>query len=687
MSNRLASESSPYLKQHADNPVDWSPWGPEARARATDEDRPILLSIGYSACHWCHVMERECFEDPAIARSMSERFVCVKVDREERPDLDHLYQLVVQRMGRSGGWPLTVFLTPALRPFFGGTYFPPTPRHGMASFPAVLDAVHEAWTARRADVEEMARELTADLARLTAAPTGDADIPIDLARRSAATLAPRIDDRNGGFGDRPKFPNTMALELMLRAAHDGEPGALDHVERALDAMRAGGLWDQLGFGFHRYSTDAAWTVPHFEKMLYDNALLARLAAELHRATGAARHAETARGILAWAEREMTDPQGAFYATMDADSEGEEGRFFVWTPEAIDACLSPQDAELAKLLYGVTATGNFEGTGATVLTRRISVDAAASQLGLPPARVEGRLEPIRRALLLARGRRPRPFRDEKVLTTWNGLFIGACAEVGAALGDAHALSMAQRALSAVRSRLVTSEGVWRVWKDGEAKIPAFLEDHADLAGAALDVFEACDDAEARSLAQALVEGALARFWDETEGAFSIAPRDAPDLLAVPRDTGDAAVPGGASSMCHALLRLAAHLDGSEAAARYTRIAERVLRAHVQSAMKHPLGYGHLLGAMDRLARGPTFITVVGDKDCPATSALLDVARRAWVPNRVLTRIDPGTALEGTRLGTPQPDGPSPAAYVCRDRTCFPKASDTAGLRALLAAPRP
>jgi uncharacterized protein YyaL (SSP411 family) len=687
MSNRLARETSPYLLQHADNPVDWYPWGEEAFARARREDRPILLSVGYSACHWCHVMEHESFEDASIAALMNELFVNVKVDREERPDVDQIYQLVVQIMGHTGGWPLTVFLTPERKPFFGGTYFPPVERYGMASFPTILRAVHEAWTERRGEIDDAAGAMTSDIERVTRAPGGDADVPADAIPRAVRALTQRFDERHGGFGERPKFPNTMALDVMLRAAHAGDAASLARVRSALDAMRAGGIRDHLGGGFHRYSTDERWLVPHFEKMLYDNALLMRLYAEGYRATGEPAYAATVREIAEWARREMRSPEGAFYATQDADSEGEEGTFFVWRPGDLDAVLDEEESAVARLCFGVTEAGNFESTGATVLHENRTAATAARQLGIDEERVVAALERARKKLFAAREQRPRPFRDEKVIATSNGLMIGALAEASMALGDPALLAMATEALDAIRTRLWKDGELLRVWKDGHARIRAFLEDYADLAGAAIDVHEASGDEGALDLARALVTKAIERFWSESEGSFYFAGSDADDLIARTRDAFDHAVPSGSSSMVHALLRLSAH-GGDQRVEAWEKIAERVIRAHVERALEVPMGLGHLLGAIDRYLRGSTEIVVVARDGDPAGEAMLDVARRAWLPNRVLARIDPDAAERGlaTRLGGRRQERGLATAYVCRDRSCGLPITDPAALRDALAVGR-
>ena len=678
--NRLAHETSPYLLQHAKNPVDWYPWGEEAFERARREDKPVLLSVGYSACHWCHVMERECFEDRAIAQLMNDRFVSVKVDREERPDVDQIYQLVVQLMGRGGGWPLTAFLTPDRHAFFAGTYFPPVPRHGLPSFPEVLRSVHDAFVTRRAELERGAHELTKEISSAISSVGEASAIPGDAARRASSKLAKRFDATHGGFGERPKFPSTMALDVMLRAAHDGDAESLERVILALDGMRRGGIHDQLGGGFHRYSTDAEWLVPHFEKMLYDNALLLRLYAEAFRATREPRFADTARGIVSYLERDMRAPDGLFYSAEDADGEGEEGRHFVWRPEELDALLTAEEARVARLALGVSEGGNFERTGASVLHEARSLDDVARELGLDAHEAARALERAKAKLLAARALRVRPARDDKRLATWNGLVMGALAEAGAALGELRYVELAQQALRAAERVFFAGPVLLRSSKDGEARIAGFLDDHADLACAALDVYEASFDEGALSFAKRLVEAAIARFWDEDPGAFRYAPREATDLVAVGRDAQDHSVPSGASSMAHALLRLGA-LIGEP---RYEALAERVLAPLARSALTHPFGLAHAVCAMDRLARGATEIVIVARADDEGGEALAKVARTAWEPSRVLVRIEPDAGEGGLAVrleGKRQKDGKA-TAYVCRERACSAPVTSPEQLAALL-----
>ncbi|HEX3772629.1 MAG TPA: thioredoxin domain-containing protein [Polyangiaceae bacterium] len=674
MTNRLAREASPYLQQHAHNPVDWYPWGPEALERARAENKPILLSIGYSACHWCHVMERESFEDEAIARLMNDAFVSVKVDREERPDLDQVYQLVVQLMGRSGGWPLTVFLTPDQRPFFGGTYFPPVDRYGMPGFPKVLQAVAEAYRARPGEIGAQADEITRAI-REVAGGAGASSAGADAIRpealaQAARKLVSRFDEENGGFGQRPKFPNTMALDLLLRA------GDLPRVRKALDHMRAGGIWDHLGSGFHRYSTDQRWLVPHFEKMLYDNALLLRLYADAWKATGEASYRETARAIAAYVAREMTASEGGFYSTQDADSEGEEGRFFVWTPAEIDAACEgdPVAARVAKAAWDVTESGNFEGSGSTVLSMPEPIADVASSLAMPVAEAAAALERARARCFAAREERPKPFRDEKILASWNGLMAGALATAGAALGDASMVGAAERALEFVAGALVVPEGegarALRLVKDGAVKGPGFLDDHAFVADAALDLYEATGRPRWVALARSLAGGILAHFHDAADAAFVFTPDDGEAILVRPKDPFDHAVPGGVSIACRVLLRLGALLDVPGQDATYGGPAARAIEKLAAAALENPFGMSVTVASVDRLARGTVDVVFVGPPG-PARDALGAAAHGVFLPDRVFAFVDPSapeSLAAAAALAEGKPAHAEPVAYVCRGQTC-------------------
>jgi len=696
--NRLAREASPYLLQHAHNPVDWWPWCDEALSEAKGKDKPILLSIGYSACHWCHVMERESFEDDAIAALMNERFVCIKVDREERPDLDQIYQLTVQLMGRSGGWPLTVFLTPSQRPFFAGTYFPPRDKYGMPGFPKILEAVAEAYRERRDEVEAQAGELTKAIAEIGRGEVDGAEgaggaaglLRPDLLENAARLLARRIDETHGGFGNKPKFPNTMPLEVLLRrGVSGGDAAAREAVRLSLEGMRRGGIWDHLGGGFHRYSTDERWLVPHFEKMLYDNALLLRAYVDGHRVFGAPLFASTARDIAAYVAREMTDPSGGFYASQDADSEGEEGKFFVWNPTGVRGVLAGDElaARAALSYFGVTGEGNFEehgrDTGMTVLHESRPVAAVAAALDVSAADAAAALERAKKAMFDAREGRVRPFRDEKILTSWGALMIGALAEAGGALGEPAWVEAAERAAALVEAKLVTRDGesarAARLVKDDIVKAPGFLDDHAYLVNALLDLYEVTGDPARVVLARALVEGMLGAFHDETEG-FYFTPSDGEPLITRAKDPYDNAVPSGFAMACRALLRLGALVGG-----RYHAIAERELARIAPSAAANPFGFGQSLCELDRLVRGAVDVVLVGPRADARTRALAGAALARWIPNRTIAWLDPGDPASRAAcaaLAEGKEARSAPVAYVCRGRTCSLPVDTPEALAALL-----
>jgi hypothetical protein len=668
--NRLALEASPYLRQHRHNPVDWFSWGTEALETARQKDKPILLSIGYSACHWCHVMERESFEDEAIANLMNELFVCVKVDREERPDLDQVYQLVVQVMGRSGGWPLTVFLTPDQKPFFGGTYFPPSDRHGMPGFPRILRAIADAYATRRADVDLQARELSDAIGRVAIGAEGvGAPLGPDLLERVSTTLAARFDDDRGGFGTRPKFPNTMPLEVLLRrAAEEGDTQAEARVKRALDAMRAGGIYDQLRGGFHRYSTDVKWLVPHFEKMLYDNALLLRLYVDAYRAFGFDRHAHTARSTAHYVLAEMTSDAGGFYATQDADSEGEEGKFFVWTPDEVLDALGGDD-ELARLAmdrFGVTAQGNFEGSGRSVLFEAKSAVELALQRQRPPSEIEADLDRAATAMLQTRAKRERPFRDEKILASWNGLMIGAMAEASQALGEPAFLLAAEKAYAFVDRVLVHEGRVQRHAMGPVVKGPGFLDDYAFVASAAIDLYEATGDPSYVVKARAIADRMLELFWDKASAGFFFSPEGGERLIVRTKDPFDQAIPSGSSMASLALLRLSALVNE-----KYGEAATQALERLTGAAIQNPFGYGQTLCVLDRLVRGSVDVVVVGPRADERTRALAATVLRSYVPNRTLAWLDvsdPRSREACAALADGKTAQSEPVAYVCRGRAC-------------------
>ncbi len=594
MSNRLARETSPYLLQHADNPVDWYPWGEEAFERARTEDRPVLLSVGYSACHWCHVMAHESFEDERIAALMNELFVNVKVDREERPDVDSIYMQAVVAISGHGGWPMTVFLTPSGEPYFGGTYFPPADRQGMRGFPHVLNAAFSVYRDRRDEVTEAAAQLRRALEPPELPPGAVSAADLDAA---AAKLVAQTDMRHGGFGAAPKFPHPAAIELLLRRHHATRDGRLlDTAVVTLDHMARGGIHDQVGGGFHRYSVDATWSIPHFEKMLYDNAQLARVYLHAYQLTEEPRWRRVAEDTLDHAQRELRLPGGGFASSQDADSPGGEGSYFVWTPEQLRQVLGDDDGTLAARVFGVTATGNFEG-GTTVLSQPFPLPQVARSLGVDEEVLEKRLETIRGRLLHARGDRPAPARDDKVLTSWNALMVSALAEAGTALRRPDYLDAARRCADFLLIELRPGGVLLRTWKEGRAKITGFLSDSAFLADALITLFEACGEAGYLASARELVEDALRRFVEG--GIVYDTASDAEPLLVRPRTIEDNPLPAGQSVLATALLRLAA-LTGEQ---RFRELAETIMGPFAGVVARSPLAVSALACAVDR-AQAPS-----------------------------------------------------------------------------------
>ena len=651
MANRLARETSPYLLQHQHNPVDWFPWGEEALSEAARRNVPILLSIGYSACHWCHVMERESFEDEGVAALMNESFVCVKLDREERPDLDSIYMEAVQSMTGRGGWPLNAFLTPEQVPFYAGTYFPPDERHGMPSWTAVLEAVAEAWANRSEEIRASGAQVGERL-RGGAGLEPSAE-PFDAGALDDAVAGVRemYDPRHGGFGGAPKFPAASTIEFLLRR------GETEMSAHTLQAMASGGMYDMVGGGFARYSVDERWLVPHFEKMLYDNALLARSYLHGWQVTGEPLLRRVCEETLDWALGEMQAPEGGFYSALDADSEGEEGIFYVWTPEQLREVLGSEDAATAAGFYGVQPGGNFEG--ATILTR------GAEE---PPD-----MERIRRRLLDARNKRVWPGLDDKRLTSWNALMISAMAEAGAVLERADFLNAARGCAEFVLSDLREDDGrLLRTYKDGQAKLNAYLEDHAFLLEALLTLYEATFEevwfTEARALADTLIE----RFSDEEKGGFFETSSDHERLVARRKDLEDHPIPSGNASAALGLLRLAA-LTGERA---YADRAEAVLKLLYPLAVRHPHAFSHLLQALD-FRLGPVREVALAGAN---TTALQRAVRSRFRPYVVLAGGPPGVVplLEGR-----EPVEGRAVAYVCENFACKAPVTDPEKLEALLA----
>ena len=686
--NRLAAASSPYLLQHAHNPVDWYVWGDEAFERARREDKPIFLSIGYSTCHWCHVMAHESFEDEGIAAYLNEHFVCVKVDREERPDVDAIYMRAVQALSGRGGWPLSVWLTPELEPFFGGTYFPPEDRHGRAGFPTVLARIVELWATQRAELEAQGARLTEHVRAQNEAAVAE-ELGPELLDLAVTQFARAFDAQEGGFGPAPKFPRAFSLSFLLRQASRGRADQILPMVRAtLDAMRLGGIHDHLGGGFHRYSTDREWLLPHFEKMLYDQALLGRAYVEAWQVTGDAAYADTARGVCDYVLRDLRDERGGFHSAEDADSEGEEGVFYIWTPEQVREVLGDADGALLSEVYGVVPGGNFrdESTGRrpgpSILHLERPLPAIAAERGEDPDAFAARMAGLRARLLDARGERIRPHLDDKVLTDWNGLMIGTLAHAGAALGEPRYVAAAREAAAFVLGTLRTEDGLLHRYRAGEAGIPAFLDDHAYLAHGLLELHQATQ--ETRWLAAALeIAREMRERFEEADGTFVLAARAAPDLVAPTKELYDGALPSGNSVAAHVLLRLGRLTgDGAlEAAGR------RTLAAWSGTIARYPMGYPFSLLALD-LDVGPAReIVIAGDPADPRTAALLETARARFVARDLILVHDPGDAGSALRALAPYvaAQGPvdgRPAAYVCTDRTCDAPVTESGPLRALL-----
>jgi hypothetical protein len=690
--NRLIHETSPYLLQHAYNPVDWYPWSAEALERARQEDKPILLSVGYAACHWCHVMEHESFEDPETAAVMNEHFVSIKVDREERPDIDSIYMQAVIAMTQQGGWPMTVFLLPDGTPFFGGTYFPPdskAARYRMPGFKQVLISVAEYYRTKRDELVERGTMLLEHINEQTQRSFGGEPLNAELLDDALANLGQGFDRRNGGFGSSPKFPQPMTLEFLLRAIlRTSSTQPLGMLELTLRKMARGGIYDQLGGGFHRYSVDDRWLVPHFEKMLYDNAQLARLYLEAYQVTQAPFYRQIAEETLDYLLREMQHPDGGFYSTQDADSppfqgaHSEEGAFFVWKPEEIREALGP-DAMLFSHLYDVTAPGNFEGRNILHLPR--TLEEVARVTGVEQERLEEVQQRARRRLWEVREQRIKPARDEKILTAWNGMALRAFAAAAAALDRADYLDAARRNAEFVLANLRRAEDgrLLRSWKDGRATLNGYLEDYAQLADGLLALYTA--DADPRWLNEALTlaDAMLDLFWDEANGTFYDTAHDHETLVSRPRDLGDNATPAGSSVAAEVLLRLSA-LTGSDT---YRARAEQSLAAMTEIMSRAPTGFGRLLCAADLALARVREVALVGDMQGDEMRDLLGVLHQAYWPHTVV-------AFKPTGNGTSAPDLPllqgrdqvegKATAYVCENFACKLPVTDAASLRQQLEA---
>jgi uncharacterized protein len=676
--NNLIHETSPYLLQHAHNPVDWYPWGEEAFAKARAENKPVLLSIGYSACHWCHVMAHESFENEEIAQLMNENFVNIKVDREERPDLDQIYMSAVQMMTHHGGWPMTVFLTPEGVPFYGGTYFPPQDRYNMPGFPRVLISVAEAYRDRPQDIAETGTSLLAELRRLSQGSGSDHPIEKELLDAAYVGTVRNYDSLHGGFGGAPKFPPSMTMEFLLRTyARTANNDGLEMVTHTCRKMADGGIYDQLGGGFHRYSTDARWLVPHFEKMLYDNALLSRVYLHHFQVTQSESSRATVAGILDYVLREMTDAGGGFYSTKDADSEGHEGKFFVWDIEEIRSALGETAAALFCDYYDVTPNGNFEGKNILNVRRTIDDVAVANRVTVEELRES--LSRSKQILFELREKRVKPDRDEKVLTAWNGLMLASFAEAGIVLNRPDYTDAARRNADFVLSNLRRDGFLLRTWKDGVAKFNAYLEDYAFLVEGLVTLFETTGESRWLNEALALTDRMIDEFWDGESGGFFFTGKSHENLIVRSKDYFDNATPSGNSVAANVLLRLAVLTDNE----RYRNLAIAVFREVGDAAQRYPSGFGYLLSAMDFLLSTPKEVALVG-RDAADLQPLLGETWRRYLPNKV---VAPGLVHDAQATTSPllrdrpQINGQA-TAYVCEHYTCKQPVTDPDSLAAQL-----
>jgi uncharacterized protein YyaL (SSP411 family) len=662
--NRLVNETSPYLLQHAHNPVDWYAWGEEALEASRAADKPIFLSIGYSACHWCHVMERESFEHEATANLMNELFINIKVDREERPDLDSIYMDAVQAMTGQGGWPMSVFLTPDGKPFYGGTYFPPEPRYGMPSFIQVMRSVSEAYHQRRDQVEGQAERLTTMLKSSAQFQSDAVDLGVETLDEAISQLDQHFDNENGGFGSQPKFPQPMILEFILtQYLREGDLDTLYMSELTLEQMALGGIYDQLGGGFSRYSVDAYWLVPHFEKMLYDNAQLLLVYLHAWQLNEQPLYRRIVDETINYVLREMSAPTGGFYAAQDADSEGEEGKFFVWTPDEIRAVLDEKAAKIFEDTYGVSARGNFEGKN--ILHLRRKAESVAKDFNLSTEEVERVLADAKAKLFAEREKRIKPARDEKILVEWNGLMIHALAECGVVLGRQDALDAAIAAADFILMQMSQPDGkLYRSYKDGRARLNAYLEDYAAFARSLVALYEATFDLRWLGEASRLTQVIFEQFHDSENGGFFQTGIDHEVLVTRRKDYIDNAIPSGNSMTVELLLRLAVLVENEQ----YRREATRVLLTLKGAMGQQPTGFGRLLTALNALLQPSQEIAIVGNLNDPATQALLAEVRRRYLPTTVLALKQPDEESMLPLFADRGLVNNQPAAYVCENYAC-------------------
>ena len=677
--NRLARETSPYLLQHQHNPVQWYPWGADALRKAREENKPIFLSVGYSACHWCHVMEHESFENEEIAEILNEHFVSIKVDREERPDIDGIYMEAVQMMTGQGGWPMSVFLLPDSRPFFGGTYFPPDDKWGRPGFRNVLLKLAEIYRTRKGDLQGNAENITVNLRQMGAIESATDALKAEWMERAAQELKERFDASWGGFGRAPKFPPSMALMLLLRSWRRSQDQELmKMVGGTLQRMALGGMYDQLGGGFHRYSVDDYWLIPHFEKMLYDNALLARVYVEAFQATGSAFYRSVASDTLDYVLREMTSPGGGFYSAQDADSEGEEGKYFVWRPEQIREILGKDAADVFCRFYGVTEKGNFEGKTSALFIQK-PPRVFAEEEGIGEEELLDILQRARAKLFDAREQRIKPSLDDKILTSWNGLMIGSMALAGRVLERAAYVEEAKKAADFILDNMRDEQGLLRSHRQGVSKFNAYLDDYAFLIAGLVDLYEASFDPRWIRVASALAREMIARYWDEEGGAFFFTAHDHEKLIVRRKMTQDGAIPSGNSMAALGLLKLA-RLSGE---AEFAERGEGVLRSFGEYLGRAPAAFHMMLVALDFCLDTPMEVAIVGERGAEDTRAALRAVGSSFVPNTVLALKSESSAPEADAAvpllqGKSMVDGRA-AVYVCENFSCKEPLTDMSALK--------
>ena len=677
--NRLIHETSPYLLQHAHNPVDWYPWSDEAFAKAKQEDKPVLLSIGYSACHWCHVMERESFENEQIAQLMNALFINIKVDREERPDLDEIYMNAVQMLTGRGGWPMTMFLTPDRQPFYGGTYFPPEDRHGMPGFPRILRGVAQAYRDKPDDIQKSVEQILSALKRMSHSEDHEHAFTPEAIGKAAEQIASAYDAENGGLGQAPKFPNPGVYELFLRQHHHTRAERfLDMVTQTVTRMALGGIYDHLGGGFHRYSVDEKWLVPHFEKMLYDNAQLVRTLALLYRATGKEFFKGVMEETLDYLIREMLHSEGGFYSTQDADSKGEEGKFFVWSRIEVDQILGEEDGEIFCRIYDVTASGNFEGKN--ILHPILTVAQAAGLFKKTPDQIETIITQAKQKLFAARETREKPFRDEKIITSWNGLMLSGLAEALKISAKPSFLPAANRTIQLIFTKMFSDGFLLHTYKDGKAKQLGFLDDYAFLAVGLLDFYEATLDRSALERALELTQVMVREFWDPSEGGFFYTGNSHEQLISRAKSVFDASVPSGSAKATELLLRLY-HFTGKED---FLGKAETVLRSYSHVMESQPFGFAHMLCALDFYLRKPKDIVLVGKPDDPRISELLAIINSIYLPDITLQLVTPDQPLDKVSpvLAGKTQINDTATAYVCHNYTCSAPVTQPEEFKSLL-----